>query len=63
MVTEDMVERSVHLSILSEVWEKKENPEHQAKLEELLELQKRRDNLLRRLCHPFYILAKRFTMI
>ena len=32
----DMEERSVHLSMLSEVWEKKENPQHQARLEEFL---------------------------
>ena len=34
----DMVERSADLSMLSEVWEKKENTLHQGKLEELLEL-------------------------
>ena len=34
----DMMERSVDLSMLSEVWEKKESTQHKEKLEELLEL-------------------------
>ena len=33
-----MEERCVDFAILSEVWEKKENPNHQAKLEELFEM-------------------------
>ena len=35
---EDMVERDCDFSILSEVWEKKENIKHQARIEELLEM-------------------------
>ena len=37
-LAEDIHERSVDISILSEVWEKKENLKHQSKIEELLEL-------------------------
>ena len=37
-LAEDMDERNTDLSILSEVWEKKENLKHQSKLEELFEM-------------------------
>ena len=37
-LAEDMHERSVDISILSEVWEKKENLKHKSKIEELLEM-------------------------
>ena len=37
-LAEDIHERSVDISILSEVWEKKENLKHQSKIEELLEM-------------------------
>ena len=37
-LAEDMEERDTDLTILSEVWEKKENTKHQAKIEELLEI-------------------------
>ena len=37
-LAEDMDERGVDFAILSEVWEKKENPCHQARLEELFEM-------------------------
>ena len=35
----DMMERSVDIAFLTEVWEKQENKKHQFKLEELLEMQ------------------------
>ena len=37
-LAEDMEERDTDLAILSEVWEKKENTKHMAKIEELFEL-------------------------
>ena len=37
-LAKDIIERSVDISFLSEVWEKKENMKHQSKIEELLEL-------------------------
>ena len=37
-LAEDIVERSVDISILSEVWEKKENLKHQSRIEEMLEM-------------------------
>ena len=37
-LAEDIIDRSVDISFLSEVWEKKENTKHQSKIEELLEL-------------------------
>ena len=37
-LAEDIIERSVDISFLSEIWEKKENLKHQASIEELLEL-------------------------
>ena len=37
-LAEDIIDRSVDISILSEVWEKKENLKHQASIEEMLEL-------------------------
>ena len=37
-LAEDIIERSVDISFLSEVWEKKENLSHQASIEEMLEL-------------------------
>jgi hypothetical protein len=35
---EDIIERAMDISFLSEVWEKKENLKHQASIEEMLEL-------------------------
>ena len=37
-LAEDMDERETDLSILSEVWEKKENKKHQQRIEELFEM-------------------------
>ena len=37
-LAEDIIERSVDISFLSEVWEKKENLKHQSSIEELLEM-------------------------
>ena len=37
-LAEDIIDRSVDISFLSEVWEKKENLKHQSKIEELLEM-------------------------
>ena len=37
-LAEDIIERSVDISFLNEVWEKKENLNHQASIEEMLEL-------------------------
>ena len=37
-LAEDIIERCVDISILSEVWEKKENVKHQSRIEELLEM-------------------------
>ena len=37
-LAEDIIERSVDISFLSEVWEKKENPKHQSCIEEMLEI-------------------------
>ena len=37
-LAEDIIERAVDISFLSEVWEKKENPKHQSCIEEMLEL-------------------------
>ena len=37
-LADDIIERAVDISFLSEIWEKKENLKHQASIEELLEL-------------------------
>ena len=37
-LAEDLLERTVDISFLSEVWEKRENVKHQSYIEELLEL-------------------------
>ena len=37
-LAEDIIERSVDISFLSEVWEKKENKKHQSSIEQLLEM-------------------------
>ena len=37
-LAEDIIERSVDISILSEIWEKKENSKHQFRIEKLLEM-------------------------